>query len=392
MEIPRALEQIILGRLTDYSRIIVIYGPRQSGKTTLVRTILAGLDSKWLYLNGDTREDREALTDPTGRGLETLIGGYAGIFVDEAQRFPEIGLTLKRLHDQFAGLKLLVTGSSSLEIGDRIREPLTGRTWTYTLFPIAALELSSRLTPLELDRRLEELLVVGAYPALFSIPNRQDQIAHIREVADAYLYKDILELSGIRNARKLRDLLRLLAFQVGNEVSFAEIGSRCSLSADSVISYIDLLEKSFVLFRLGAWNRNLRKEVSKKCKVYFLDNGVRNALIDDFKALAYRNDVGALWENFLVAERRKRNAYSGAYGGSYFWRLQTGAELDYLEDQDGRLSAYEFKWRKSAASVPASFAQAYPDHGFSLVNRDTWQSFVGVGVKAKASEGEHPTH
>lgn len=382
MDIPRTIAGAISEKLREYTRVIVLYGPRQSGKTTLVRSVVAGSGLKWLFLNGDNREDRDSFTEATSRSLEILTGGYDGIVVDEAQRFPEIGLTLKRLHDQFPGLKLLVTGSSSLEIGDRIREPLTGRTWTYTLFPIAAMELAGLLTPLELDRRLDELLVLGSYPGLFSLRNRQERIAHLRELTDAYLYKDIQELSGIRNPRKLRDLLRLLAYQVGGEVSFSELGNRCSLSTDSVISYLDLLEKSFVLFRLGAWNRNLRTEVSKKCKVYFLDNGIRNALIDDFKEPVYRNDMGALWENFLVSERRKRNAYTGNYGTPYFWRLRTGAEIDYLENRDGCLSGYEFKWGKADVRVPASFAGAYPEHFFTTVNRASWQNFACAATDA----------
>ena len=377
MDLPRIIHADVVSRLESDHRVVVLFGPRQSGKTSLARRIVAQ-SSGWLSLNGDSSDDCELLREPSDQRLDGLLSGVSGFFLDEAQRLSEVGVTLKRIHDRFPNLKMLVTGSSSLEIGDQVREALTGRTWTYTLFPLAVQELSAQWSRLEIDRLRDELMVLGQYPALVSLENRRDKIAHLKELTDAYLYKDILDLAGIRNPRKLRDLLRLLAWQVGSEVSFQELGTQCGLSADTVISYIDLLEKSFVVYRLGAWSRNLRKEVTKKCKVYFVDNGVRNALIDDFKELPFRNDQGALWENFLVSERRKRNAYSGAYGSSWLWRLQTGAELDYLEDSDGRLDAYEFKWGTKGAKVPASFAAAYPDHRFTKIDRENWREFVEV--------------
>ena len=379
MKVARFLQTTIWDRLISDHRIVVLFGPRQTGKTTLARSIIEASGFPWVSLNGDNPEDVELLTRPSDQRLSGLLSGAQGFFLDEAPRILEIGLTLKRVHERFPGLKILVTGSSSLEIGDQVREALTGRTWTFTLFPIATLELQTMVSALDLDRWREELLVLGSYPALFSLANRQEKIAHLKELTNAYLYKDILDLAGIRNPRKLRDLLRLLAWQVGNEVSFHELGTQCGLSTDTVIGYIDLLEKSFVVYRLGAWSRNLRKEVTKKCKVYFVDNGVRNALIDDFKELSFRNDSGALWENFLVSERRKRNGYLGFYGSSWFWRLQTGAELDYVEDRDGHLEAFEFQWGDKPTKVPASFAAAYPDHGFTRVGRDNWREFVGDG-------------
>jgi len=378
MFIERKLKDELLSRLGSDNRVILLYGPRQSGKTSLARIVIAESGMRWLSLNGDNPEDAAVLNGPTDLQLRGLLATHEALFIDEAQRIPEIGMTLKRVHDQYPRIKVMVTGSSSLEIGDRVRESLTGRTWTHILFPIAALELRQTFSPFELEKQLEDLLVLGSYPALFSLPNRKDRIAQLKELSTAYLFKDILELSGIRNPRKLHDLLRLLAYQVGSEVSFHELATQCGLSADTVISYIDLLEKSFVVFRLGAWNRNLRKEVSKKCKIYFVDNGIRNAVIDDFKELAARNDQGALWENYLLSERRKHNHYAGVYGSSWFWRLQTGAELDYLEDADGRLDAFELKWGTKEARVPHSFAASYPDHRYTLVNRRNWQEFVGA--------------
>lgn len=331
---------------------------------------------RWLSLNGDSPDDAAILTNPTDSRLKGIIAGFDGCFIDEAQRIPEIGLTLKRLHDGFPNLKLLVTGSSSLEIGDSMREPLTGRTMTSILFPVAVMELVQTQNQLEVDKQLNDLLVLGAYPALFSIPNRKDKILLLKELSEAYLYRDILDLAGIRNPRKIRDLLRLLAWQTGSEVSFSELGTRCGLSTDTVISYIDLLEKSFVLFRMEAWNKNLRKEISRKNKIYFVDNGIRNALIDDFKEIPFRNDAGILWENWLMSERRKKNSYTGFYGSSRFWRLQTGAEIDYIEDSDGYLAAFEFKWGTKKAPVPSSFAAAYPDHKYQVINQENWRDFL----------------
>jgi predicted AAA+ superfamily ATPase len=378
MDVPRSPATQILHRLETDSRIVLLLGPRQTGKTTLAKAVAGRTGRRFLSLNGDDPETVELLSLPDDQRLSGLVAGYEGLFLDEAQRIPGIGLVLKRLHDQHSEVRLLVTGSSSLELAGLTREALTGRTWTYTLFPIATSELAQLQSPHELNLGLGDRLVLGCYPALFSLPNRQDRVAHLRELVNAYLYKDILELSGLRSARKLRDLLRLLAYQVGSEVSYQELGRTCGLSADTVISYVDLLEKSFVVYRLGAYSRNLRKEVSRKDKVYFVDNGVRNALIDDFKEPELRSDVGALWENFLVSERRKRNAYTGFYGSSWFWRVHTGAELDYLEDADGRLEAFEFKWGDKPAMAPKGFVNAYPDSGFTLVNRSNWQEFCAL--------------
>jgi predicted AAA+ superfamily ATPase len=376
MDIPRMYAIEIRHRLETDRRVVIIFGPRQTGKTTLARTIIQESGRRCLSLDGDDPAVADLLSRPDESRLAGLVAGYEWLFIDEAQRIPDIGLTLKRLYDHHPELRVLVTGSSSLELAGQTREALTGRTWTFTLYPIAAIELARLYNPFELERELADALVLGCYPALYSLPNRQDRILHLKELSNAYLYKDILDLSGIRNPRKLRDLLRLLAYQVGSEVSYHEIGQNCGLSTDTVISYIDLLEKSFVVFRLGAYSRNLCKEVSKKDKVYFVDNGVRNALIDDFKPLEQRADAGALWENYLVGERRKRNAYTGFYGSSWFWRVHTGAELDYLEDADGQLSAFEFKWGDKPAKLPRGFAEAYPGSSFTLVNRQNWLDFT----------------
>lgn len=376
MIIARLLESQIKDKLLSDRRVVVLYGPRQVGKTTLAQKLLEESGRKTLQLSGDDPRVGEVWASQDLRRIEGSVSGYEIVLLDEAQRIRDIGVALKLLYDSSFPGTLFVTGSSSLDLAGKTKEALTGRTWTFTLYPIAFAEHAVSQTPFELDGRRAETLVLGSYPALYSMASRRDRIGHLMELTSAYLYKDILELAGIRNPRKLRDLLRLLAYQVGSEVSYQELGRQTGMSADTVISYIDLLEKTFVVFRLGAYNRNLRKEVSKKDKVYFLDNGVRNALIEDFKEWEIRGDQGALWENFLVSERRKTNAYSGFYGRSWFWRTHTGAELDYVEEYDGKLSGFEFKLRELGIKPPASWKDAYPEAAFSLIHPKNYLDFV----------------
>jgi len=330
-----------------------------------------------IMVNGEDPRVQELWASRDLRRIRGQIAGIDLVCVDEAQRIPNIELSLKLLYDEGFPGSLLITGSSSLDIARTTKEALTGRTWTYTLYPITFSELGLTMRPFELDGLLPEKLVLGLYPALFSMASKADKVAHLLELSSAYLYKDVIELGGIRNPRKLRDLLRLLAYQVGSEVSYQELGRQTSMSADTVISYIDLLEKAFILFRLGGYSRNLRKEVSRKEKVYFCDNGIRNALIDDFKDWELRPDKGALWENFLVNERRKYNAYRGWYGGSWFWRTHTGAELDYIEESDGRLASFEFKLSKRPAGPPASWRTTYPEASFEDIDRNSYLDFIG---------------
>jgi predicted AAA+ superfamily ATPase len=376
MEINRDLLATIRSQLPIDSRIILIYGARQVGKTTLAKAIFASGDGKALYLDGEDPKTEDLLSTRDLVRIGSALSGYPFVLIDEAQKIPNIGTTLKLIHDAGVPCKILVTGSSSLSLAGGTREALTGRTWSYTLYPISFSELIRQEGSFEAGKRLEECLVLGSYPALFSMDSRDNKVKHLNELSSAYLYKDILELSGIRNPRKLRDVLRLLAFQIGSEVSYQELGRQTGMSADTVIAYIDLLEKSYVVFRRGAYSRNLRKEISKKDKVYFVDNGVRNALIEDFRDWTKRPDQGALWENFLVSERLKANSYRGYYGSAWFWRTHTGAEIDYLEESDGQLQAFEFKVLEKTARAPASFMEAYPGSTFSTVNARNWMDFV----------------
>jgi len=374
--LTRALLPILTDRLLNSSKILLLYGPRQAGKTTLIKQVLAGSVLRKLEINADEQRYHDVLSSRDLNQLRLLVEGYDLIFIDEAQRIPDIGLNLKILRDGLPQLKIIVTGSSSFELANRTQEPLTGRTWTYTLFPIATTELRAQHNPFELRQLLDQQLIYGAYPEIFSLPNQQDKVQYLRELNTAYLYRDVLEMANLRYPDKLRKLLSLLALQVGAPVSLNELGNTLQMSKDTVAHYLDLLEKAFVVFRLSGFSRNLRKEVVKMDKVYFYDLGIRNAILNNFSPLAARNDTGALWENFLVVERRKRNAYAPSPALPYYWRTYTGAELDYVEDIDGQLAGFEFKLSKKAPQAPASWVANYPGASYAGVNRDNYLDFV----------------
>lgn len=376
MKIPRAIRKSIADRLAESNKVVILYGPRQVGKTTLAKDIISDWQGRILEISADEPRYIDVLSSRDSVKLRSLVAGYDLLFIDEAQRVPGIGINIKILHDQMPELRMLVTGSSSFDLATSISEPLTGRTWTYNLYPIAFMELSQLFNRFELDSQLEERMVYGSYPEIFSIDNQADREDYLYEIGNAYLYKDVLELSSIRNSAKIRDLARMLAYQIGSEVSRSELGTALGMSKDTVNSYIDLLEKSFVIFRLSAFSRNLRKEVSRNDKIYFYDLGIRNMIIDNFKPLTQRDDVGALWENFLIVERLKKLAYTRTHAQTYFWRTYTGAELDYIEDRDGGLFAYEFKYGAKSAKCPATWKQAYPQAGCEFINRENYLDFV----------------
>lgn len=372
--IDRLLTAQIRRRLGS-KKAILILGPRQTGKTTLVKNIIAQYEDKAIYLNADEPFDRQRLTDASSTQLRQLIGGNQLVIIDEAQRVPNIGLTLKLLVDQLPEKQVIATGSSSLDLANTINEPLTGRLFEFHLLPISWQEWAAYVGQLEANRGLEQRLIFGSYPDVMNNPG--DEPARLVALAAGYLYKDLLSFGNIRRPEILEKLLQALALQLGNEVSYNELAGLLKVNKDTISSYLDLLEKSFIIFRLSSFSRNLRKEIATTRKVYFYDNGIRNMLINNFNPLELRQDRGALWENFLVSERRKRNLYAAYLHSAWFWRTRQGQEIDYVEDAGGKLSAFEFKWSATrGARMPRAFAEAYPDAEWSVVNPENFDAFL----------------
>ena len=376
MKIERCLTKEIISKLDQSDKAIILYGPRQAGKTTLCRDIIAAVPFKTLYINADEARFIDALSSRDSRILTNLVAGYKLVIIDEAQRVPDIGINLKILIDANTGVKIIATGSSSFDLANKVQEPLTGRHWTYLLYPIAHLELKEQFNLFELRSQVEERLVWGSYPEIFSITGQERKEEYLRALASDYLYKDIVMLADVRNARKIHDLLRLLAFQVGNEVSLSELAAGLEMSKETVSRYLDLLEKSFVIMRIGGFGRNLRKEVTKSVKYYFYDNGVRNSIIEDFKSFQARADTGALWENFLVMERIKRNAYSKISASAYFWRTYDQQEIDLVEEREGGLFGYEMKLGPKKSVAPRAWLTAYPNATYEVINKENYLDFI----------------
>ncbi len=353
--------------LINTRKVVILYGARQTGKTTLCRTLMDDLQGRKLFLTGDRPEHAALFEKPTSNQLELLTSGYDILFIDEAQRLPNVGLGLKLLHDQKPELKLLVTGSASLEIASHARESLAGRTKTFQLYPISIGELIPNATQWEVSQKLEELLLYGSYPEVLTTGNGLEKVRYLEELCEAVLYKDLEDLLQIRNKSKLRDLLKLLAWQIGNLVSLSELATHLQITRETVSHYISLLEEAFIIFRLPGFSQNLRKEITKMDKIYFTDPGVRNAIIHNFNPLHLRPDTGALWENFVMMERKKHLHYSGHYFEHRFWRTHTGAELDLVELRDGSMKGYEIKWAEKERKPPATWSATYPEAGFQLI-------------------------
>jgi predicted AAA+ superfamily ATPase len=377
VKIPRLLLSLLQESLLP-GKVVALYGPRQVGKTTLVLDLIERSPYRARYISADELLYREALASQSRQTLGELLGNAELLVIDEAQRVPNIGLNLKILVDSFPHARILATGSASFDLANKISEPLTGRQLTFHLYPVSYPELSAAFGPLEARAQLERWLVWGGYPAIVTAETPQLRQRLLNELVGAYLYRDLLEWEGLRRADKIADLLRLLAFQIGQEVSVAELAASLALNRQTVERYLDLLEKVFVIFRVGGFSRNLRKEVTKNARYYFYDNGVRNSLIQNFNPLHLRNDVGQLWENFLVVERRKANQMRGRMVNTYFWRTYDQKEIDYLEESGGRLEGYEFKWQETALrrAVRDEFLRAYPDASLTVIHRENFTDFL----------------
>lgn len=367
MKIPRIYADIE-SRLHP-NKVLVIFGPRRVGKTTLITDFLSTYKGKYRLESGDDIRAREILGSEDLSLLKEYAEGYDLIVIDEAQRIPKIGWGLKLLVDHVPGIRIIATGSSSFELAGQIGEPLTGRKNTITLFPISQLELLSyyKGNRHDLSLEIEKQLVFGSYPEVVSAKNTDGRKDVLGEIVGSYLLKDILELDRIRNTKILSDLVRLVALQLGNEVSLNELATILGIDRKTVARYLDLLEKSFILYNLRGYSRNLRKEVTKKSKYYFYDTGVRNAIISNFNDLSHRDDVGALWENFMIIERLKTRSYKNIPANDHFWRTWDQDEIDFIEERDGKLFGYEFKWKKIKAKEPKSWREAYPEAEYEVI-------------------------
>lgn len=375
--IQRTITQLIKNDFYK-GKIITLMGARQVGKTTLFDHIVEGQDNV-LKLNCDNYDDRNDLEGKTSTELRQLVGNHSIVIIDEAQRVRNIGLTLKMLADLKLSCQILVTGSSSFVLSNEINEPATGRLYEYQLFPLSLDELLQNNTRREEQRLLENRMIYGMYPEVVTHP--EDARRTLENLANNYLYRDLLEYRGVKKPDVLQKLVRALALQVGSEVSYNELSQLVGIDKGTVESYIDLLEKCFVVFRLPAYSRNLRTEIKRGRKIYFYDNGIRNALISNFAPLELRNDVGMLWENMMVSERVKRNAYSRNYAQLYFWRTLQQQEIDFIEELDGRLTAYEFKWKKTNAKMPKAFSDNYPNTDFHVISPENYIDFISAAPK-----------
>ena len=362
----------------DFNRkkIITLLGPRQVGKTTLLKQIVEEIGNKdILTLNCDDEDDRTLLQGRSSTELKNLICKHTLVIIDEAQRVEDIGLTLKKIGDLKTTTNIIVTGSSSLGLGDKINEPATGRLIEYNLFPFTMAELAADTSWKEENRMLNQRLIYGMYPEVVMHP--EDARRTLMTLCNSYLYKDLLSYDGIRKHALLQNLVRALALQLGSEVSYNELAQLIGADKVTVEKYIDLLEKCFVVFRLPSYSRNLRNEIKKGKKIYFYDNGIRNAVLSNFAQPEFRTDMGALWENFLVSERLKQNIYKGTYAQMYFWRTQAQQEIDYIEECDGQLSTFEFKWNpKTKATFPKTFNEAYPGSSFEIITPENYERFI----------------
>jgi len=373
--IPQALLKRLISLISP-GKVVVIHGPRRVGKTTLLRHYMAQCKEEALMVTGEDITVREYLESQSLTKLRSFVGDRRVLIVDEAQYIRQVGLNLKMLVDHVPELKIIATGSSSFELSHQTGEPLTGRQYTLLMLPLAQMEINAIEMPHETRARLEERLIYGSYPEVVLTDSNEGRELYLKELVGSYLFKDILQLEGIRHADKLVRLLQLLAFQIGHEVSVSELGTQLGMSKNTVDRYLDLLEKVFVLHSRSGFSRNLRKEITKSRRYYFVDNGIRNVLINNFNPISMRDDVGALWENYAIVERMKSALYQGRTVQSYFWRTYDQKEIDLVEEAGGALSAFEMKWSPVRLSPPKDWVLAYPKAFFKVIHREAYLNFI----------------
>ena len=371
----RELSNLILKKLQP-NKVVILSGARRVGKTMLVKEILANVNEPILRLNGDYIHVHDKLSIRSIENYKQILGTYKLLYIDEAQKIPEIGLKLKLMIDEIEGLRIIISGSSSFDINKNDGEPLTGRKYTFTLYTLSENEYTQIENNINKMDKVRERLVFGNYPELLHLPDRQDKVDYLNEMISSYLLKDILVYEHIKNSQKIFNLLRLIAFQIGGEVSLQELGIQLGISKNTVEKYLDLLSKVFILHKVEGFSRNLRKEITKNSRWYFLDNGIRNAVIANFNPLQARNDIGALWENYMISERLKYQEYKRISSNNYFWRTYEQQEIDWVEERDGSLFGYEFKWKEEKVKIPTQWKSAYPDASFELININNFSEWL----------------
>lgn len=375
--LERAITPQLLNKLIA-NKVLVLLGARRVGKTRLIQELLnRHIKEPYLLLNGEDMATMAILAQRTVENYQRLVGTKKLLIIDEAQKIPEIGLALKLMVDSITGLKIIASGSSVFDLSNKLGEPLTGRKYTFYLFPLAQMEYSGSENLVETRARLEERMIYGCYPELLSLTGNDEKEVYLNELVGSYLLKDILEYEGIKNSSKVLKLLQLIAFQIGKEVSLEELGKQLGISRNTVERYLDLLSKVFVIYRLPGFSRNLRNEITKTSRWYFYDNGIRNALINNFNPLMIRNDTGELWENYLLAERLKFQHYNGIHSNNYFWRTYQQQEIDLIEEREGKLFAYEIKWRSGkTVRIPSAWAKAYPESSFEVIHTENYLEWI----------------
>ncbi len=374
--ISRIILNRILKCLKTPNKVILLVGARRVGKTILLQQVLKQFDGKALVLNGEDGDALALLERCTIKNYTQLLQGFDLLIIDEAQNVPDIGKKLKLIVDEIEGIKVIASGSSSFDLLNKTGEPLVGRSYKFQLYTFSQQELSTKENLLETKQNLDDRLIYGSYPEIVNIKKYEDKKAYLYDIVNTYLLKDILAIDHIKNSAKMNDLLRLIAFQTGNEVSYEELGRTLGISKNTVEKYLDLLSKVFIVYRLGSFSRNLRKEVSTAGKWYFYDNGIRNAIIRNFNPLNLRQDMGALWGNYLIGERIKYNEYNALHKLLYFWRTYDQQEIDLIEEDEKALKAFEFKSGKKNKKIPVAFAHAYSDAMFTVINKDNYLDFV----------------
>lgn len=374
-QIDYALARLFKGKA------FIVFGPRQSGKTTFVEQLLAKVDKKTLYLNGDDADVRENLAKPNATQIAQMLGDYEIFFLDEAQRIKDVGLFIKIIVDRFRNVQVIATGSSAFELSGKINEPLTGRKYEMMLLPFSYIELVQATDFVTEERCLTQRLIYGSYPEVINQPNHAEE--HLKLLTDSYLYKDLFALEEVKKPLLFEKIVKALALQVGSEVNFSELAQLVKADQKTVEKYIDLLEKAFVIFVLPAFSGNVRNEIKKNKKVYFYDTGIINAITRNFNPLSNRNDVGALWENYMISERKKYLQQNQIEAELFFWRTTQQQEIDYIEKRADKLLAVEFKWNEKAKDkIPITFTKAYPDAETFILSRADRGSFLNGEVSS----------